>query len=97
MAVPGDKHAPPPAGEPGPELRPVADDGMVGSSAAQAEGQVVNEPTIRVPVPSPNWVVIVAATDTQVSAIELPIAAFTDPVLKRSLADMKYEMGKHAE
>jgi hypothetical protein len=57
----------------------------------------VTESTIRVPIPSPNWIVLVAATDTRVSAIELPRAAFTDPALMRSLADMYYEMRKHAD
>ncbi len=77
--------------------RAMADNQQTATVPSQADRQAISEPTIRVPVPSPNWVVIVAATDAQVSAIELPIAAFTDPVLMRSLADMKYEMGKHAE
>ncbi len=77
--------------------RAMADHRQAATVPSQAGRQAVGEPTIRVPVPSPNWVVIVAATDTRVSAIELPIAAFTDPVLIRSLADMKYEMRKHAD
>jgi len=55
----------------------------------------VTEPTIRVPVPAPHWIVIVAATDTRAAAIELPTAAFTDPAILRSLIDMYSEMKKH--
>jgi hypothetical protein len=62
--------------------------------AGRLSDDCVTEPTIRVPVPSPNWIIIVAATEDRASAIELPRAAFTDPVLLRSLADMDYEMGK---
>lgn len=61
----------------------------------QAEADPVTEPVIRVPVPSTHWIVLVAATESRVAAIELPRAAFTDPVLIRSLQDMDSEMGKH--
>lgn len=67
------------------QLRDVADD------------STVTEPTIKVPVPSPGWIVIVAGTSDRASAAELPRAAFRDPALTRLLSVLDSEMAKNAE
>jgi hypothetical protein len=64
------------------ELRAVADSGPV------------TEPTIRVPVPAPGWIVIVAGTAERASAAELPRSAFRDPALTRLLRMLDEEMNR---
>lgn len=58
---------------------------------------VVTEPTIKVPVPAPGWIVIVAGTRDRASAVELPRSAFRDPALTNALAMLDREMNKSAE
>lgn len=62
-----------------------------------AGDNTVTEPTIKVPVPSPGWIVIVAGTSDRASAAELPRAAFRDPALTKLLSVLDSEMAKNAE
>lgn len=72
------------------QLRDVA--GTHPGAAVVVGEEPVTEPTIRVPVPAPGWIVIVAGTNTRASAAELPRAAFRDPALTRLLAVLDKEM-----
>jgi hypothetical protein len=99
MAIHDNEHAPSSTGEPKSELRTLADDQRAAAIPAQADGSVhdktVTEPTIRVPVPAPGWVVIVAGTADRASAVEVPRAAFRDPALTRLLGVLDSEMSKN--
>jgi hypothetical protein len=57
------------------------------------QGPVV-EPTLKVPAPGHNYVLIVVSNGTSYAASEIPRGIFSDPVLHRLMASMDEQMEK---
>jgi hypothetical protein len=62
-----------------------------------AEGDPYSEPTLKVPVPCNNYLLIVVSDGTSFAASEIPRAVCSDTVLNRIIDMMEREMRKANE